>query len=283
MAIVLENVSHVYMKGSEQEVYALADISLTIEDGSFTCIIGQTGSGKSTLVQHFNALMLPSSGRVTVNGLDVAEKKLRRDVRRQVGMVFQYPEYQLFDETVAKDVAFGPRNLGIPPEEIDECVRRAMEESGLAYDEYAEKSPFELSGGEKRRAALAGIIATRPSILVLDEPMAGLDPVGRREILRFLKNYHQQGHTVIMVSHSMDDVAELASQVIVMHEGKVTMSGTPHQVFMEGERLQALRLGRPHASLMAEKLRQRGLAIPLEVCRMDELLTALEGEVRDAQ
>lgn len=283
MPILLENVSHIYMHGSEQEVAALDDISLRIEDGSFVSIIGQTGSGKSTLVQHFNALMLPTSGRVIVNGVDVSEKKLRREIRRAVGMVFQYPEYQLFDETVAKDVAFGPRNLGMPEEEIDGAVRRAMEECGLDYGEYAEKSPFELSGGEKRRAALAGILATQPSILVLDEPMAGLDPLGRRDIVRFLKRYHQQGNTVVMVSHNMDDVAELADHVIVMEAGKIAMEGRPEEIFARGEELTALHLERPQASLLAEKLRQRGLPISKDVCQMDALLMAIDKEVRHAQ
>lgn len=283
MPILLENVSHVYMEDSEQRVAALDGVSLRIEDGSFVGIIGQTGSGKSTLVQHFNALMLPSSGSVTVNGLDVAEKKLRREIRKQVGMVFQYPEYQLFDETVAKDVAFGPKNLGMPEDEIDGAVRQAMEECGLDYETYGEKSPFELSGGEKRRAALAGILATRPKILVLDEPMAGLDPIGRKDILRFLHAYHAQGNTVVMVSHNMDDVAELADHVIVMDMGKIAMEGRPQEVFQNREALETLRLGRPHATLLAEKLRQRGMDIPMEVCRVDELLLAIDGEVQHAQ
>lgn len=283
MPIQMENVSHIYMQGSEQEVAALDGISLHIEDGSFVGIIGQTGSGKSTLVQHFNALMLPTSGRVIVNGLDVSEKKLRREIRKKVGMVFQYPEYQLFDETVAKDVAFGPRNLGVPEEEIEGAVRRAMEECGLDYGEYAEKSPFELSGGEKRRAALAGILATHPSILVLDEPMAGLDPMGRRDIIRFLKRYHQQGNTVIMVSHNMDDVAELTGHVIVMEAGRIAMEGRPEEIFARGEELTAPHLERPQASLLAEKLRKRGMPVNENICRMDVLLMAINEEVRHAQ
>jgi ABC-type cobalt transport system, ATPase component len=279
MSIVLEDVCHTYLAGSKQTVQALDHVSLTIESGRFVCVIGQTGSGKSTLIQHFNALMVPESGRVLVDGLDAADKKSRRELRRRVGMVFQYPEYQLFAETVAEDIAFGPKNLGTPLEEIDACVRRAMAETGLSYDDLAARSPFELSGGQKRRVALAGILATDPDYLVLDEPMAGLDPVGRREILDFLRRYHECGKTVIMVSHSMDDVAEMAEQVIVMNEGKLAMMGTPEGVFLRRDELRALHLDVPQAALMVALLRERGVAIDETVVNHAGLLAALK-EVR---
>lgn len=277
MSIVLENVSHTYLPGTQQAVGALDHISLEIESRSFVGIIGQTGSGKSTLVQHFNALMLPESGTVHVDGIDVMDKKSRRELRRIVGMVFQYPEYQLFAETVEEDIAFGPKNLGTPEDERKSCVEEAMRTVGLDYERYAESSPFELSGGQKRRVALAGVIATQPRYLVLDEPMAGLDPAGRAEIIDFLKRYHQQGNTIVMVSHSMDDVADLSDHVLVMDKGSLVLSGSPEEVFAQGDRLKELHLERPRAGEMAQMLRQRGVPLPESICTMEGLLRALEG------
>lgn len=236
MSIVIEHLNYVYMQGGPYETKALNDVSLTINDGEFIGLIGHTGSGKSTLVQHLNGLIMPSSGRVLVDGLDLADKNTdRRAIRRRVGLVFQYPENQLFEETVAKDIAFGPKNLGLDEAEIDRRVRTAMRRVALDYDKLAERSVFELSGGQMRRVAIAGVLAMEPQTLVLDEPCAGLDPRGREEILGLISDLHREsGTTIVMVSHSMDDVAALAERVIVMNHGSVVMDGTPREVLREG-------------------------------------------------
>jgi len=262
MPIVLEHLTHTYQPGSAMQATAVKDVSLTVQDGEFFCIIGHTGSGKSTLVQHMNGLLQPTSGRVTVNGVDLADKKTRKDIRRQVGMLFQYPEYQLFEETIRADVAFAPKNLGIPPEQIEEHVRKALDKVGLPYDEFAERSPFELSGGQKRRVALAGILATNPSILILDEPMAGLDPASREDILTLIQRLNDEGTTIVMVSHSMDDVARLADRVAVMNGGELFAIGTPDEVFSRSEELLAMGLDVPHAARLSAMLRARGLPVP---------------------
>ncbi len=277
MPIVLEKLTHTYMPGSVMQATAVQDVSLTIEDGEFLGIIGHTGSGKSTLAQHLNGLLQPTSGKVIVNGIDLADKKTRKDVRRQVGMMFQYAEYQLFEETIKADIAFGPKNLGIPEEQLDGCVRSAMEKVDLDYDTYAERSPFELSGGQKRRVALAGILAVSPSILILDEPMAGLDPRGRSEILALIRRLHEGGTTIVMVSHSMDDVAEMADRVAVMSEGKLFALGTPQEIFSHPDDLRSIGLDLPQAANMAMLLRQQGLDIPLSIYRMDQLTDYLAG------
>ena len=226
MPIVVEKLNHVYMTGSALAFNAVEDVSLTVNEGEFLCVIGHTGSGKSTLVQHFNGLMQPSSGRVVVDGADMCDKKMRRLGRQLVGMVFQYPEYQLFEETVFKDIAFGPKNMGLSADEISLRVADAMRFVGLDFDKFAEKSPFDLSGGEKRRAALAGIIAMHPKYLVLDEPMAGLDPSGRRSVLNMLVRLQKENGTgIVMVSHSMDDIARVADRVAVMNKGRLVMCG----------------------------------------------------------
>ena len=234
MSIVIEHLNYVYMQGGPYETRALDDVSLTIHDGEFIGLIGHTGSGKSTLVQHLNGLILPTSGKITVDGMDLAEKGTdRRAIRRRVGLVFQYPENQLFEETVAKDIAFGPKNLGLGEEEIDRRVRTAMRRVALDYDKLAQRSVFELSGGQMRRVAIAGVLAMEPQTLVLDEPCAGLDPRGREEILGLISDLHREsGATIVMVSHSMDDVAALAERVIVMNHGKVAMDGTPRGDFL---------------------------------------------------
>ena len=242
MSIVIEHLNYVYMQGGPYETRALDDVSLTIHDGEFIGLIGHTGSGKSTLVQHLNGLILPTSGKITVDGMDLAEKGTdRRAIRRRVGLVFQYPENQLFEETVAKDIAFGPKNLGLDEEEIDRRVRTAMRRVALDYDKLAQRSVFELSGGQMRRVAIAGVLAMEPQTLVLDEPCAGLDPRGREEILGLISDLHREsGATIVMVSHSMDDVAALAERVIVMNHGKVAMDGTPREIFSRGEELRAI-------------------------------------------
>ena len=272
MPLLVEHVTHIFSSGLPDEATAVHDVSLEIADGEWLGIIGHTGSGKSTLIQHFNGLLQPTSGRVVVNGVDLAAKKTRKAVRKQVGMVFQYPEYQLFEETVEKDIAFGPKNMGISdPKALQACVQRAMEQVGLSYDDIAQQSPFELSGGQKRRVALAGILAMEPSILVLDEPMAGLDPKGRKEILHYLKEFHRSGMTIVMVSHSMDDIAELTDRVVVMNAGKNIMTGTPGEIFAQWETLFSIGLDIPQAARIAHALRGRGFPVPEDIYKMDAL------------
>ena len=281
MSIVIEHLNYVYMQGGPYETKALNDVSLTINDGEFIGLIGHTGSGKSTLVQHLNGLIMPSSGRVLVDGLDLADKNTdRRAIRRRVGLVFQYPENQLFEETVAKDIAFGPKNLGLDEAEIDRRVRTAMRRVALDYDRIAERSVFELSGGQMRRVAIAGVLAMEPQTLVLDEPCAGLDPRGREEILGLISDLHREsGTTIVMVSHSMDDVAALAERVIVMNHGSVVMDGTPREVFAKGEELRAIGLDVPQAVELAQKLREKGFDIPEGIYRMDEIRAAVEAAI----
>ncbi len=281
MSIVIEHLNYVYMQGGPYETRALDDVSLTIHDGEFIGLIGHTGSGKSTLVQHLNGLILPTSGKITVDGMDLAEKGTdRRAIRRRVGLVFQYPENQLFEETVAKDIAFGPKNLGLGEEEIDRRVRTAMRRVALDYDKLAQRSVFELSGGQKRRVAIAGVLAMEPQTLVLDEPCAGLDPRGREEILGLISDLHREsGATIVMVSHSMDDVAALAERVIVMNHGKVAMDGTPREIFSRGEELRAIGLDVPQAVELAQKLREKGFDVPEGIYKIEEVRAAVEAIV----
>lgn len=282
MSIVIEHLNYVYMSGGPFETQALHDVSLTIGDGEFIGLIGHTGSGKSTLVQHLNGLLKPSSGRITVDGLDLADKQTdKRAIRRRVGLVFQYPENQLFEETVEKDIAFGPRNLGLDEAEISRRVRDAMRRVALDYDSLHERSVFELSGGQMRRVAIAGVLAMEPQVLVLDEPCAGLDPRGREEILGLIRALHSEcGTTIVMVSHSMDDVASLAERVIVMNHGEVVMDGAPCDVFSQGAQLREIGLDVPQAVLLADKLRARGFDIPEGIYRMEEIKAAIETVVR---
>lgn len=273
MSIVVKNLSHTYMEKSKIAVKAVDDVSLTVEPGEFLCIIGHTGSGKSTLIQHFNGLMQPTSGSVTVDGYDMADKKQRKLGRQLVGMVFQYPEYQLFEETVYKDVAFGPTNMGLDAEAVKNAVFEAMERVGLAIDKFCEKSPFDLSGGEKRRAALAGIIAMQPKYLVLDEPMAGLDPMGRAEILGVLESLRREKNTaVIMISHSMDDIMRHATRVAVLERGRLIRLGEPREIFKEAKLIRDMGLDIPQSAQIAELLRKKGVAVPPEVVAEDELV-----------
>ncbi|MDY5349822.1 MAG: energy-coupling factor transporter ATPase [Candidatus Ventricola sp.] len=279
MSIVIEHLNYVYMSGGPYETHALRDVSLTIEDGEFIGLIGHTGSGKSTLVQHLNGLLKPTSGRILVDGLDLADKATdKRAIRRRVGLVFQYPENQLFEETVEKDIAFGPKNLGLDEQEIARRVREAMRKVALDYDRLHERSVFELSGGQMRRVAIAGVLAMEPTTLILDEPCAGLDPRGREEILALIRNLHEEaGTTIVMVSHSMDDVASLAERVIVMNRGEVFMDGAPREVFSRGEELRGIGLDVPQAVQLAGKLRERGFAIPEGIYREEEIKAAIEG------
>ena len=276
MPIVVEKLNHAYMEGSGLAHDALKDITLTVKDGEFLGLIGHTGSGKSTFVQHLNGLLQPSSGKVVEDGFDMADKKQRMQGRRLVGMVFQYPEYQLFEETVAKDIAFGVKNMGVSEAEAMERADEAMALVGLAPERFRDKSPFELSGGEKRRAALAGIIVMRPKYLVLDEPMAGLDPLGRRDILDTIDNLRATlGCAVVMVSHSMDDMADRAERVAVLSSGALLRIGTTAEIFGDAEFLIESGLDVPQVSRLAITLRARGIALPETIYTMDEMELAL--------
>ena len=272
MPIEIKHLDHIYMPDSPFETKALDDVTLTIGDGEFVGLIGHTGSGKSTLVQHLNGLMKPDHGSVIVDGMDVSDKTTDlREIRRRVGLVFQYPEHQLFEETVRKDVSFGPRNLGCSEQEIEERVVKACHQVGLS-DEKLDMSPFDLSGGNKRRVAIAGVLAMRPRVLVLDEPTAGLDPRGRNELLELIRGLHdEEGNTIVMVSHSMDDISALAQRIIVMNEGRVAMDGTPREVFAHPQELVDMHLGVPAAAQLAMELRKRGYNLPDNVYTLDEM------------
>ncbi len=272
MSIELKNLRHIYAEKSAFESVALEDISFTIEDGDFLALVGHTGCGKSTLVQHLNGLLKPTSGQVFVDGEDLnGEKVNRRQLRMRIGLVFQYPEYQLFEETVAKDIAFGPKNMGLKPEEIDARVRLAMEQVHLNYEKYAERSPFELSGGQMRRVAIAGVLAMQPSFLILDEPTAGLDPHGRDRILGIIRDLHRNGTTIVMVSHSMDDVAQLATRVAVLSHGKLLAMGTPREIFAQQAMMDSAGLTVPDAARLCASLRARGLDLPDDLYTQAEL------------
>ncbi len=277
MPIVIESLTHTYMPGSPFQATAVHEVSLTIGDGEFVALIGHTGSGKSTLVQHLNALLTPTSGRVVVDGVDIFAKGAdRRAIRRKVGLVFQYPEHQLFEETVAKDIAFGPKNLGMAVEQIESRVRAACEAVHIDYETLKDRSIYELSGGQMRRVAIAGVLAMEPDVLVLDEPTAGLDPKGREDILRMVQELHAtRAITVVMVSHSMDDVARLVNRIIVMNKGRVAMDGTPREIFMRGDELRAMGLDVPEAVRLADALRAKGFVIPLDACLPDEVADAI--------
>ncbi|MBQ3079530.1 MAG: energy-coupling factor transporter ATPase [Clostridia bacterium] len=281
MPIQVEHLTHVYAPGTPFETKALDDINLTIEDGEFVGLIGHTGSGKSTLIQHLNAIMKPTSGRVLVDGEDISQGVKKSDIRKKVGLVFQYPEYQLFEETVEKDVAFGPKNLGLSEDEIAVRVKEALEMAGLEEEQW-KKSPFELSGGQKRRAAIAGVLAMKPKTLILDEPAAGLDPKGRSEMRRMIRSIRASGATILMVSHSMDDVARMCERIIVMNHGKIALDGRPDEVFSEGEKLHEMHLGLPAAAVLRDRLNTRGFQIPANVYTIEqlkeEILKALKKE-----
>ncbi len=281
MPIVVEKLSHTYMHKSALAVSAINDVSIVINEGEFLCIVGHTGSGKSTFIQHLNGLLLPTSGSVMVDGCDMLDKKQRQIGRRLVGMVFQYPEHQLFEETVYKDVAFGPVNMGLSEAEVKERVMDALSIVGLDADKFCGKSPFELSGGEKRRVALAGIIAMHPKYLVLDEPMAGLDPSGRNAILDTLLELQRANNTcIIMVSHSMDDIARVATRVAIFSKGALRTVGTPAEVFSDAGEIEKLGLELPHAAQLAQALRKRGVNVPNEIYRPEELLDFLKRRLK---
>lgn len=270
--IKAENAGYTYQPGMPFEHRAVHNINLHIEKGSLTAIIGHTGSGKSTLIQMFNALLLPTEGKIFIDGQDTAAPGTKlSDIRKKVGLVFQYPEYQLFEETVERDIAFGPRNLGLSDDEVHERTRLAAAQAGLC-EKYMSRSPFELSGGQKRRAAIAGVLAMRPDILILDEPAAGLDPQGRRSILATLKKLHsdEPDLTIIFVSHSMEDVAGIAERIIVMNNGEIAAHGSVREVFSHSDMLIGMGLNVPQITVIFEKLRACGFDLPRDVYTVEE-------------
>ncbi|MBR2500483.1 MAG: energy-coupling factor transporter ATPase [Clostridia bacterium] len=284
MAIKVENLNYIYMQGSPFEKQALKDINLEITDNEFIGLIGHTGSGKSTLIQHLNGLISPTNGRVLVNGRDINEKDVDRlSLCREVGLVFQYPEHQIFEETVYKDIAFGPKNLGLSDEEVDERVKEAMCHVGLE-ESFAQKSPFNLSGGQKRRVAIAGVLAMKPNVLILDEPTAGLDPQGKEEILTQIKAlYLARKMTVILVSHSMEDVAKIAERIIVMNKGKLAMDNRPSEIFKRAEELKGMGLDIPQISKLILKLRECGVDINPDIYTVEKARATLSLLIAEKQ
>ena len=285
MSIIVENLTHIYNEDMPFASKALDNVSLEIKDNDFVGLIGHTGSGKSTLIQHLNGILKPSSGKILINGFDITAKDLNlTEIRKRVGVVFQYPEYQLFEETVEKDIAFGPRNLGLDDEEVSNRVKISMDAVGLKYDEFKDKSPFELSGGQKRRVAIAGVIAMEPEVLILDEPTAGLDPSGRDEIFNLIKQLHKEKNmTVILSSHSMDDMAKLAKTIIIMNNGKIEFMGSPREIFKNNSsRLKDIGLDIPQVLELAIKLRERGFDVKQDILTIDEakseILRVLRGK-----
>ena len=281
MSIKIENLTHVYMPKTPFEKKALDNVNLTIEDGEFLALIGHTGSGKSTLIQHLNGLLEPSSGRILVDEVDITSKEVKlTDIRKKIGLVFQYPEYQLFEETIEKDVAFGPNNLGLSAEEVSNRVKKSMEMVGLDYETYKDVSPFDLSGGQKRRVAIAGVIAMEPKVLIIDEPTAGLDPKGRDDILEQIKILHEKYKmTIVLVSHSMEDVGKLAERIVVMNGGKIELLGKPSEIFKEVETLERIGLAVPQVTYLMRALREKGFDVSDEVFTVEkgtqEILKAL--------
>ncbi len=290
MQVILDHVGYEYQPGTAFAAVALRDVCLTVGNRDFLALIGHTGCGKSTLVQHLNGLLRPTSGHVYYEEdgkkTDIFDKDFdRRSLRRRVGLVFQYPEHQLFDETVAKDVAFGPVNLGLSREEIDSRVTRALERVGLDRNVIGEKSPFELSGGKMRKVAIAGVLAMEPDVLVLDEPAAGLDPQSRHDMLELINGLHAAGTGIVMVSHNMDDVARYADRILVMEQGSILREGTPEEIFSRGEELEKLGLSVPQACRLGILLRSRGIDFPECYCTEDALepLYRLLGGRKNAQ
>ena len=259
MSIIARHLTHIYSKGLPGETVALDDVSFEVAGGECIGIIGHTGSGKSTLLQHMNGLLKPHSGEIIVSDMNIGDGSVKKvDISKNVGLVFQYPEYQLFEETVAKDVAFGPRNLGVPEDEIPGIVRESIELLGLDYDAVAEKSPFELSGGQKRRVAIAGVLAMKPKVLILDEPTAGLDPASKRDMLEVIKRLRQERNLIVVfVSHNMKDIAELSDRIIVMNGGKLVMNGSPKEVFARASELKSMGLSVPPVTEMLYEVSEK--------------------------
>lgn len=272
MSIKVRNLSHIYSPGMPDEQIAIQNINFDIYDGEVVAIIGHTGSGKSTLLQHLNGLLKATEGTIEIGDVDITKPGIpMKDVRKRVGLVFQYPEYQLFDETVEKDVAFGPKNLGLNEEEVQRRVKEALELVNLDYEEIRERSPFELSGGQKRRVAIAGVIAMKPQVLILDEPTAGLDPGAHKDILRMIEDIHQrQNNIIIFVSHNMADVANLADKIMVMDKGRMIMMGTPEEIFSQEERLEAIGLDVPPVTKFINNLSKAGIPLKENVLTLKE-------------
>ncbi|MCI7031563.1 energy-coupling factor transporter ATPase [Clostridium sp.] len=277
MSIKIENLTYVYMPKTPFEKKALDNVSLEIEDGEFLAVIGHTGSGKSTLIQHLNGLLKPASGKIYVDGTDITDKDTKLvDIRKKVGLVFQYPEYQLFEETIAKDIAYGPSNLELNEDEILRRVKKSMEMVGLNYEEYKDISPFELSGGQKRRVAIAGVIAMEPKVLILDEPTAGLDPAGRDDILEQIKLLHEKYNmTIILVSHSMEDVGKLAEKIIVMNDGHIELQGKPKEVFKEIDTLEKIGLAVPQVTYLMRELKKKGFNVSEDIFTVEKAKSEL--------
>ena len=276
MSIEISHLTHLYNQGTAMERKALDDVNITINDGEFVAFIGHTGSGKSTLIQHLNALIKPTSGKILLDGEDInADKTKLKAIRQKVGLVFQYPEHQLFEMTVFKDVCYGPKNMGLSDEEVKNAAEKALSLVGLDQSFY-DKSPFELSGGQKRRVAIAGILAMNPRVLVLDEPTAGVDPRGRDEILGAIDHMHKEtGITVILVSHSMEDVAKFADRIVVMNNGHVALTGTPKEVFSHVSELEEMGLAAPQTSYVMKGLKDSGINVPQDVYTVDEATDVL--------
>jgi len=275
MLIELENVSHIYQ--DENNVKALKNINLEISKGEFIGIVGHTGSGKSTLVQLFNGLIIPSSGTVKVNGKNITNQKSNlKETRRHVGLVFQYPEHQLFEESVYQDIAFGPKNIGLKKDEIEERVKEVMGLVGLDYDQFKDRSPFNLSGGQQRKVAIAGVLALKPDVLVLDEPSAGLDPQGRKQLAELLQYLYQElNMTIILISHRMEEIAELSSRVIVMHQGEIVIDDNPIEVFSKEQKLHKLSLDLPQITEILHRLDEKGLKVNKDLFSISEASTEI--------
>ncbi len=272
MVLKIEELTHVYMQGTPFELKALDRVNAEIHDGEFIGLIGHTGSGKSTLIQHLNGLLKPTSGSILLDGSNITKKEVKlKYVRQKIGLVFQYPEHQLFEESVFKDIAFGPYNLGLEEAVVKKRVKEAMTQVGLDYESLKDQSPFELSGGQRRRVAIAGVLAMKPDILILDEPTAGLDPRGRDEILDQIKKYHsEEKNTIILVSHSMEDISRLADRIMVMHKGKIVLTGEPRSVFKEVELLEEIGLAAPQIAYLMKELKKRDPLVRDDVYTIEE-------------
>jgi len=285
MSVKVENLTHIYNEGLPHESVAVQDVSFSIEDGQIAGIIGHTGSGKSTLVQHLNGLIKPKTGSIYIDGENICDgKTVMREIRKKVGLVFQYPEYQLFEETVFKDVAFGPKNIGLADEELEDRVKEAIELVGLDYEQIKDKSPFDLSGGQKRRVAIAGVIAMKPKVLILDEPTAGLDPKAHRDVLDMIIRVHEHENNItIMVSHNMEDIASMCDKVIVMDRAHAVMEGTPEEVFARRAELKQMGLAAPPVTELIDMLNDRGFKLDGNILTRDkaveEIYKAIRGNI----
>jgi len=282
MSVKVENLTHIYNEGLPHESVAVQDVSFSIEDGQIAGIIGHTGSGKSTLVQHLNGLIKPKIGSIYIDGENICDgKTVMREIRKKVGLVFQYPEYQLFEETVFKDVAFGPKNIGLADEELEDRVREAIELVGLDYEQIKDKSPFDLSGGQKRRVAIAGVIAMKPKVLILDEPTAGLDPKAHRDVLDMIIRVHEHENNItIMVSHNMEDIASMCDKVIVMDRAHAVMEGTPEEVFARRAELKQMGLAAPPVTELIDMLNDRGFELDRNILTRDRAVEEIYRAIR---